>query len=54
MGISKIGKVNVIPGSLVKDEHYSLTYSEDRSTATVKILDLERVRNDRVAFAVSQ
>lgn len=54
MGIAKIGKVNVIPGSLVKDEHYSLTYSEDRSTATVKILDLERVRNDRVAFAVSQ
>ncbi|MBK8726282.1 MAG: hypothetical protein IPL96_09525 [Holophagaceae bacterium] len=54
MGFSKIGKVNVIPGSLVKDEHYSLTYSEDRSTATVKILDLERVRNDRVAFAISQ
>jgi hypothetical protein len=54
LGMSKIGKVNVVPGSLVKDEHYSLTYSEDRATATVKILDLERVRNDRVAFAVSQ
>ncbi len=54
LGLAKIGKVNVVPGSLVKDEHYSLTYSEDRATATVKILDLERVRNDRVAFAVSQ
>jgi hypothetical protein len=54
LGFARIGKVSVVPGSLVKDEHYSLTYSEDRATATVKILDLERVRNDRVAFAVSQ
>jgi hypothetical protein len=54
LGFAKLGKVSVVPGSLVKDQHYTLTYSEDKSVATVKILDTERVRNDRVAFAVSQ
>ncbi len=54
LGIAKIGKINVVPGSLVKDQHYTISYAADRSSATVKILDLDRVRDDRVAFAVTQ
>ncbi len=54
LGVTKIGKVNVVPGSLIKDQHYSISYAADRSSATVKILDLDRVRDDRVAFAVTQ
>ncbi len=54
LGVTKIGKVNVVPGSLIKDQHYSISYAADRSSATIKILDLDRVRDDRVAFAVTQ
>ena len=54
LGVAKIGKINVVPGSLIKDQHYSISYAADRSSATVKILDLDRVRDDRVAFAVTQ
>ena len=43
-----------VPASLIKDQHYSISYATDRSSATVKILDLDRVRDDRVAFAVTQ
>ncbi len=53
LGIAKIGKINVVPGSLIKDQHYSISYSTDRSSATIKILDLDRVRDDKVAFAVT-
>lgn len=52
-GLQKIGKVSVIPGSLEKDRHYSLTLSEDRTSATVKILAKDRFRNEKVAFALS-
>jgi uncharacterized coiled-coil DUF342 family protein len=52
-GLKKIGKVNVIPGSLIKDQHYTVAYADDGSTATVKILDPERLKNDRVVFAVT-
>ncbi len=54
LGVSKIGKVSVVPGSLVKDQHYTISYAADHSSATIKILDPDRVRDDRVAFAVSQ
>ena len=54
LGIAKIGKINVVPGSLIKDQHYSISYSADHASATIKILDLDRVRDDRVAFAVTQ
>lgn len=53
MGLTKISKVNVVPGSLVKDQHYAVTFAEDRKVATIRILDPERLRNDRVVFAVS-
>ena len=53
LGVTKIGKINVVPGSLIKDQHYTISYAADHSSATIKILDLERVRDDRVAFAVT-
>ncbi len=53
LGLAKIAKVNVVPGSLVKDQHYTVTLAEDRKFATIRILDPERMRNDRVVFAVT-
>ncbi len=53
-GLKKIGKVNVVPGSLVKDQHYSLTIAPDKQSATVKILDKSRFTNEKVVFAVSE
>jgi len=52
-GLNKISKVNVVPGSLVKDKQYTVTLTEDRKVATIRILDPERLRNDRVVFAVT-
>lgn len=53
VGLAKIGKVNVVPGSYVKDEHYTVTISEDKQTATVKLLTKDRFKNDKVVFAVT-
>jgi len=53
-GLQKIGKVSVIPGSLEKDKHYTLTISEDKSAATVKILTKDRFRNEKVVFALAE
>lgn len=53
LGLSKISKVNVVPGSLIKDKQYTVTLAEDRKVATIRILDPERMRNDRVVFAVT-
>jgi predicted nuclease with TOPRIM domain len=53
VGLKKIGKVNVVPGSYVKDEHYKLSISEDKQTATVKLLTPTRFKNDKVVFAVT-
>lgn len=53
VGLSKISKVNVVPGSLVKDQHYTVTLAQDKKNATIRILDPERLRNDRVVFAVT-
>jgi hypothetical protein len=53
LGLTKIAKVNVVPGSLVKDQHYTVTLAEDHQAATIRILDPERLRNDRVVFAVT-
>lgn len=54
LGLKKIGKVSVVPGSLVKDQHYKLTISSDKLTATVKLLAKDRFRNEKVVFAVSE
>jgi hypothetical protein len=53
MGLTKISKVNVVPGSLLKDQQYSVTLTADGRNATIHILDPERLRNDRVVFAVT-
>jgi hypothetical protein len=54
LGLKKIGKVSVVPGSLTKDEHYRLALAEDRSSATLTFLVPERFRNEKVVFAVSE
>ena len=53
LGLKKIGKVNVVPGSYLKDEHYKLTISEDKLTATVELITVSRFKNDKVVFAVT-
>jgi len=53
-GLQKISKVNVIPGSLEKDKHYSLEFSPDRTVATVKFLVKDRFRNEKVVFALAE
>ncbi|HJW73502.1 MAG TPA: hypothetical protein VJ486_11790 [Geothrix sp.] len=53
LGLTRISKVNVVPGSLVKDQQYTVTLADDRTNATIRILDPERLRNDRVVFAVT-
>ena len=51
--MTSIGKISVIPGSLQKDKHYSVSYTEDKRVATIKILNKERFRNEKVVFAVT-
>ena len=53
LGLKKIGKVSVVPGSYLKDEHYKLTISEDKQTATVELITVSRFKNDKVVFAVT-
>jgi len=50
--VKQISKVSVVPGSLEKDKHYTLTISPDKSSATVKIITKERFKNEKVVFAV--
>jgi len=51
-GLKRIGKVVVVPGSYLRDEHYRLTLSPDGQLASVELLSLERFRNDKVVFAL--
>ncbi len=53
IGLKQIGKVSVVPGSYVKDEHYKVTISPDKASATVKLITKERFKNDKVVFAVT-
>jgi len=53
LGLKKIGKVSVVPGSYLKDEHYKLTLSEDKMTATIELITVSRFKNDKVVFAVT-
>jgi hypothetical protein len=52
LGLRQISKVSVVPGSYTPGEHYRLTLSADRQTATVELLTLQRFKNDKVVFAV--
>jgi hypothetical protein len=53
-GLDAIGRLTVIPGSYAKGIHYDLTISDDRRTASIKILEKDRFRNDKVVFALSE
>ena len=52
-GLDKIRKVEVVPGSLVKDQQYSLDINPDQTAATVHILNKDRFRNEKVVFALA-
>jgi len=54
LGLRQISKVSVVPGSYTQGEHYRLTLSADRQTATVELLTLPRFKNDKVVFAVAE
>lgn len=54
LGLKQIRQVSVVPGSHLPDQHYRLTLSADRQTATVELLTLQRFKNDKVVFAVSE
>ena len=51
-GLKQISKVNVVPGSLEKDKHYSLTIAPDKQSVSVKLLVKDRFVNEKVVFAV--
>lgn len=53
LGLKKISKVNVVPGSYLRDEHYKLTISPDKLSATVELVTVSRFKNDKVVFAVT-
>lgn len=54
LGLRRIGRVILIPGSLQEGEHYRLVFGPDRRAATVEILAPERFRNAKVAIALSE
>jgi uncharacterized coiled-coil DUF342 family protein len=51
-GLKQISKVSVVPGSLEKDKHYSLTIAPDKQSVSVKLLVKDRFVNEKVVFAV--
>jgi hypothetical protein len=53
-GLNHIGKVDVVPGSLEKNKHYTLALNEDRTVATVRFLNKDRFRNEKVVFALGE
>ncbi len=53
-GLTRIGKVDVVPGSLQKDKHYTLEFNPDRTEATVRFLAKDRFRNEKVVFALAE
>jgi len=54
LGLKRIGKVIVVPGSLLAGEHYRLTLGADGQTATVDLLAPSRFKNEKVVFAVEE
>lgn len=51
-GLKQISKVNVVPGSLEKNKHYTLTIAPDKQSVNVKLLVKDRFVNEKVVFAV--
>ena len=46
--------MSLVPGSYLPGEHYQLTISADRQTAIVELLTMQRFKNDKVVFAVTE
>jgi hypothetical protein len=53
-GLEHIGKVDVVPGSLERNKHYTLALNDDRTVAKVRFLNKERFRNEKVVFALGE
>lgn len=51
-GLKRIGRVVLVPGSYLPNEHYRLTLSPDGQMATLELMSPERFRNDKVVFAL--
>lgn len=54
LGLKRIGRVIVVPGSYRPGEHYRLTLDPNGQAATVDLLALPRFKNDKVVFAVEE
>ncbi len=54
LNLGSIGKVSVIPGSIEKDKHYSLTIAADKKSAVIKFLVKDRFKNEKIVFAVAE
>lgn len=53
-GLHQIQTVSLIPESYLAGEHYRLTFSADRQTATVQLLSLPRFKNDKVVVSITE
>lgn len=54
LGLTRISAVSLVPESYLAGEHYRLSLSADRQTATVHLLNLPRFKNDKVVFSVTE
>ncbi len=54
LGLERIGSVEVVPGSYLRDVHYRLDFSTDHRTVTVELVNAGRFRNENVVFAVAE
>lgn len=53
LGLRSIRKVILVPGSFVLNQDYGLTLSEDRQSAYLELLALDRFKNEKLVLAVS-
>lgn len=54
LGLRRIGRVILVPGSLQAGEHYRLVFGPGRRSAVLEILVPERFRNTKVVVALSE
>jgi len=52
LGISKVKDVSLFPKYYKLGVDYTLAYDEDRQTATLTILDIKKLKNEKVVIAV--
>lgn len=54
LGLQRIGRVILVPGSLQEGEHYRMVFGPGRRSAALEILTPERFRNTKVVVALSE